>query len=78
MDSWLAFALCGKENQYLLTQTSDGFENFSAATNFRIILPAALATLSLKVTPEIEHLMNLASLDSEDRGKGENPNPYYI
>ena len=36
-----------------------------------MILPAALVTLSLQVTPEIEHLMKLASLDSEDGGAGE-------
>lgn len=65
MESWLAFALCGKENQHLLTQTSEGFQNFSPAINLMAVLPEALATLPLQVTPEIKHLIKLAALEAD-------------
>jgi len=76
MKSWLAFALCGKENQHLLTQTSEGFENFSPAVNLMTVLPEALATLPLQVTPEIKHLIKLAALEVDygvaiDKGANE-------
>lgn len=66
MNSWLAIALCGKENQYLLIQTSEGFESFTTAINLMEVLHEGLATLSLDITPEIEHLMKIAALDNED------------
>jgi hypothetical protein len=62
-DSWIAFAFCGNENEWLLTQTSGDFECYSSAANFTVVLQDSLASINSEINSEIQHLLGLTILE---------------